>query len=450
MERNPVVETRPFQNTHFEGVKPTSACEGTACQLSASHNEGEIMRSLSALGLCSFLLFAAVAVAEDAPAAKANESTIDELLSRGDLSSAEQRLRRQLVDKPEADEARLQLGFVCVLRSLERFAQFHWEYGVRMEYSFLALGPQVDENPHPNAISHAAWRRGFETWHRDLSEAEAILAGVKDKSVKVHWNMADVQWDLEADGKPERFLAPSRSGLDPLANLRKDNPNFQIGFDYADALWLRGYCHLMLAALDLVLAIDTERSFYYWAPEVYAKPAMPPEIAKLSREEREQKFAPEFYFHLRLKERDRWRLVRGHLLKTIELSRQMWEAIEKETDDDREWLPNPRQQSVLKLKINEDMIAAWRAALDEGEAVLEGKKLVAWDFWPQRRDDESRRGLNLRRLLDDPPAELKPLNWFSRGPSDYMEEGELMDREVFQRLNQAFGPDLMMFSIWIN
>jgi hypothetical protein len=135
--------------------------------------------------------------------------------------------------------------------------------------------------------------------------------------------------------------------------------------------------------------------------------------------------------------------VRGHLKTVIALSRKSWNAIEAETDDDREWLPGPRQtQSFTGMFVDADQVAAWRAMLDETEALLDGRKLVP--HWRLER------GINLRRVFDEPqPFDI--VLWIT-GPAalPYLESGPVTTREEWNRILQAFGSQFGRYAIWFN
>ena len=76
-------------------------------------------------------------------------------------------------------------------------------------------------------------------------------------------------------------------------------------------------------------------------------------------------------------EPERMRAARQHLKSMLAASRRSWSLILAETDDDREWLPNPRQTNVaLGQRVQQRQIDAWIAALDEADAILDGRTLV--------------------------------------------------------------------------
>jgi len=92
---------------------------------------------------------------------------------------------------------------------------------------------------------------------------------------------------------------------------------------------------------------------------------------------------------------------RKHLVQVAALNRETWEHIRAETDDDHDWLPNPKQTGVLGLPVRGRMIDAWLALMAQLEALLEGKRTI-----PRAFLDRDGKGLNLKALLDDPPEKL--------------------------------------------
>ena len=56
-----------------------------------------------------------------------------------------------------------------------------------------------------------------------------------------------------------------------------------------------------------------------------------------------------------------------------------------ETDDDHEWIPNPRQTGVIpNVHVTQEMVNAWTDFLDQSQKILAGEVLIP--FW-QRADD---------------------------------------------------------------
>ena len=120
------------------------------------------------------------------------------------------------------------------------------------------------------------------------------------------------------------------------------------------------------------------------------------------------------------------------------------DAERAETDDDHEWIPNPRQKGVLGVPVRQEMIDGWMRFLDESEDLLAGKKLVP--FW---RGAETR-GVNLRKVFTD-PRPFDSVLWIQGiGATPYLEDGPMTNPEVWGRLQRVFGGEFFGFAIWFN
>jgi hypothetical protein len=73
--------------------------------------------------------------------------------------------------------------------------------------------------------------------------------------------------------------------------------------------------------------------------------------------------------------------LRKHLLEVVKLNRETWRYIRAETDDDHEWLPNPKQKGVIGLPVRDEMIDAWLEMMGELEALLDGKTTLPNRRW---------------------------------------------------------------------
>jgi hypothetical protein len=144
-------------------------------------------------------------------------------------------------------------------------------------------------------------------------------------------------------------------------------------------------------------------------------------------------------------EAPRMRAALGHLESVIGLSRQSWKDLLAETDDDHEWIPNPKQSGVIpNVRITPDMVNGWSQFLDEAEAILQGKKLVP--FW--RTVDG--RGINLRRVFTEPRT-LDLVLWAQgTAAQPYLEEGPVSTPAVWARFNRLFQGEFLGFALWFN
>jgi hypothetical protein len=303
----------------------------------------------------------------------------------------------------------------------------------------------VPENPDPAPISYAAFRRVLDDFRRDLSAAEATLAGVTDDRVKLPVRLADVRLDLVGDGKPtDRFIDILTKLMQrPQFDFLKENPEFLVCFDRGDVAWLRAYCHLLMGMLDFYLAFDTEEEFDLSAERLFAKPRKP---FRGDEAERQRKF-DEALREVAVTEPRRLGRFRKHLIKVAELNREIWKHIRAETDDDHEWLPNSRQKGVLGLPVRDEMIDAWLAMMAEMEALLDGKRTFLKLF--VQKDSK---GLNLKALLDDPPEKFVldaqfPLNL----PDRYWSKEQDVNINAVLRVAQVFGnPTAVAYAMWFN
>src|SRR5690606_19689946 len=74
--------------------------------------------------------------------------------------------------------------------------------------------------------------------------------------------------------------------------------------------------------------------------------------------------------------------VRLRLKAITSFSRQNWQAILAEIDDNRELVPSPAQTSLLPdQQVSEDIVAAWHDTLDKLDLILDGELLLPhWRF----------------------------------------------------------------------
>ena len=134
-----------------------------------------------------------------------------------------------------------------------------------------------------------------------------------------------------------------------------------------------------------------------------------------------------------------------HLNSVITLSRESWKGYLAETDDDHEWIPNPKQTGVIpNVKVTDEMVQGWMGFLNEAESILAGKKLVP--FWRGKPG----KGVNIRRVFTEPrPFDL--VLWVQGTAAvPYLEEGPVTTGETWQRLQRLFGGEFIGFAFWFN
>jgi hypothetical protein len=135
------------------------------------------------------------------------------------------------------------------------------------------------------------------------------------------------------------------------------------------------------------------------------------------------------------------RRVREGLLSVVGLSRENWRAILAETDDDREWLPSPKQTSPFQeLTVTEERVQAWFALLDAGEALLEGRLLAPhWRFT---------KGVDVKRIFEE-PREFDLVLWLTgQGALPFLADGEVMSADGSAA--SLFEGQLLRYVLWFN
>jgi hypothetical protein len=234
-----------------------------------------------------------------------------------------------------------------------------------------------------------------------------------------------------------------------------DGAPFPVAFDTADAIWLRGYTHVLSAMLQFVLAHDWRDTFDQTAHLFF-------EGARNDRRlqqgeagsilgmggDGERTLADTIAFlHMmrwQVAEPQRLLAVRDHLKQVVTLSRLNWAAIQAETDDELEWVPSPGQRNaaIQMLTVTPERVTAWFRALDSFEAVLDGRKLVPhWRF---------AQGFDLSKVFTEPrPFDL--VLWVTgHAAVPYLRAGETISREEWQTWQRIFAGNFLGYAIWFN
>ena len=383
---------------------------------------------------------------------------VEKYLHTGQLVNGEKALLAELARKPADGQARFGLGVLQFVRAVEHLGQSLYRYGVRsdrgrrMNLPFLRL--PVPTNPRPASLNYAGARQILLDLLADLQKAETTLAAVADKQVKLPLRLGPIRLDFAGDGRADDRFATLLSRYLGAGNLPKDN-DLLIAFDRGDVAWLRGYCHLLMALCEIALAYDGQELFDCTAHLFFARAQTPHKFLTESQR------GPNIFnmgdgvdvvdviafIHLvrmPVQEPARMRAALRHLEQMLALSRESWKFIVAETDDDHEWIPNPRQTGVLGVPVNQEMVDGWLEFIEETEALLAGKRLVP--FW---RGDPSR-GVNLRRVFTEPrPFDL--VLWVQgSAATPYLEKGPLTKPAVWARMQRIFGGEFVGFAIWFN
>jgi hypothetical protein len=409
------------------------------------------------------LLLAAATFAGSSGAAHAASALVEAVtahLYAGETAAAAAAAEARLAETPGDDEARFALGAVQFIQAIESLGQAIHRYGI------AGGGPQrsgiarmlpffripVPANPAPEKIDYDALRAVLETLARDLARAEETLAGIGSVDLDLPLDIGRVRLDLNGDrsGDNEEALW---SILQQVARLpqRQDDAADRLltDFDGSDVPWLQGYCHLLMAISEFLLAHDWEAAFEATFHGVFPSAELP-----MSRADAEGKpLAGEYgvladliaFVHLNhwpVAEPNRMRRVLAHLEAVPPLSRENWRRVLAETDRRNEWLPNPKQTSVLGAPVTQEVIDGWLLFLDELEALLSGRKLL-----PHWRFDQ---GVNVRRIFEEPTTFDIVLLIQGSAAIPYLEDGEPTSPETWRGIVTLFRGNFIRYAIWFN
>lgn len=393
-------------------------------------------------------------------------------LYQGDVGGAADLLARRLAAAPGDARVRFALGGVRTLAALEGVAQDLHRYGIgsgSVGEVRMLLPFDVPVNAAPERVRYRDVRDLLERFRTRLQGADATLAPLgelagTDVGAALRWRVevGRIRLDLDGDGAPG---APLATGLDALrggfsAGPEPADPRIAIDADLGDALWLRGYLNLLAAVADAVLAHDAQRLwdataqlFFARAETAYPFLRAPsaPDLGGFDAALLADVIAMIHLIDLPVAEPERMARALAHLETTAATSRASWTEILAETDDGREWLPNPAQTGVVPagrggppVAVEAEMVEAWFEMLDEVDAVLAGRTLVP--YW--RVADG--RGLNLRRVFLE-PSRFDLVLWLQgAAAAPYLEPGEVTDAHTWRGIVRAFGGDFAAFAFWFN
>jgi hypothetical protein len=400
-------------------------------------------------------LVTAVLIVNSSQRSPAAEPGPENYLIGGKLADGEKALRERLEKNPHDDTVRFALGGAQFLRGLERLGRNLHEYGLRdqnpLGMNIVVLNLPFGKNEHPKKLTYEKARAIVQDWVTDLDAAEKTLSTITDPNVALPIQVDQISFDVGA-AQPVRLLEVlSVTGLAPRGGGVAYTEPLVIRFDRADVAWLRAYCHLLSAMGNVVLAHDGRELFNHTAHLFFTDVDTPYAFLKLRTESSggwdmayiSDLIAVIHLLRLPVVEPARMKAALNHLEQMIALSREMWKFALAETDNDHEWIPNPKQKGPFGVAIAQPQIDAWMKFLDESQALLAGRLLVP--FW---RDPT--KGVNLRRVFTEPQT-LDIVLWLQgTAAAPYLETGSKTSPETWTRLMDVFQGNFFRFFVWVN
>ncbi|MEL6665014.1 MAG: hypothetical protein AAFQ24_02685 [Pseudomonadota bacterium] len=386
----------------------------------------------------------ALAACTPASAPTAPEKLWQDTLAERGLAATE----AQLAELPESAEHDFLLGGLQFLRASETIMQVRYQNsstslallpGMR---NALPANPDAEFDP---AFIETAMTQALE----HLARAEVSLARAAGQDIAVEFPLDAIWFDINADGTRDAW----ESGLAVMAELNA-SPDAEfdglIRFDTADVHWLKAYVHVMSGMAEMTLATDPTpaiRTVYESRREM---DALGPVEGMFLDNETIDTIAAVLLTLRGTPDRARTQAAHAHFKAMIAENQAFWSAVMEETDNDREWLPNPQQSSAFGVVVDAEMAAGWQAVLAEIEDVLNGDALVPYWRIQNGSEAETGVGVNVAKFLQD-PGDTDIILWLhGAGAAPYLERGKLAQLEAWDRFARMTGGDGLMFAAWFN
>ncbi len=212
----------------------------------------------------------------------------------------------------------------------------------------------------------------------NLSPAQWIFDWNGDGSIDSR-DTTLLEIEIDADGKP----------LPPLDSRRRPEYRYDVG----DVHWARAFVNFQMAALDIALAYD-------WS-----------EINRIIRDD----FMNLLAIRIKLLDKALIARARKEILTGLDCADRARLAYLAETDDEREWIPNPRQKDhPMPLPVDEELYKTWEGVLGDVRKLAtgeEGLRLADVAELAQLKIDPMPRGyLDIGRMFDRPKDIVINLN----------------------------------------
>ncbi len=264
----------------------------------------------------------------------------------GKFREAEQLASRVLADGARDSRASAVLALARYERAIQHLAD---------EASAV-----MDQGGDLERFDHARMRKAFAVTEAALAEIDRDLkAAAADPYFSLELCVACWERDWNGNGRiddRDRRLLEIEFAADgteiPEGDPRR-RPTFH--FDVGDIHWARAMVAFQRAGLNLVLAYD-------WT-----------ELDKLFEIPLFGKTPDNLVIRIKLLEPERITAARSLILTGLDHSDRERKAYLAETDDDREWVPNPRQNSSpVPLPVDEALYDTWAGIVSDVRGLIRG------------------------------------------------------------------------------
>lgn len=370
------------------------------------------------------------------------------------LTETEQHLST-LANKSPNDQ--FALGMVHFLRGIEKSLQTRWQHNMTLEdFELPVLRLPITQNPKPAPFRPELITEIFAELLLDMAASNAALSAIpKDKSVGLNVDLMNLWFDVNMNGRRDAGESALEIGAETMM-ARGDAdalpPSMVVRFDTADAAWLAAYTHLLSGISELVIAFDPTEAISQVLTATAKMDALRGKPSSgfgfFSSSENEMRWIDMFAMvYGAINEPPdpvHTRAAHAHFLQMIADNKRFWRALEAETDDVNEWIPNASQTAALGFSLPAETASSWQSILSDGEAILNGELLITyWRIAPAG-------GLNVEKLFMDPPV-VDIVTWFQGyGLLPYMERGPVATGESIRQFQSTVSGNSLLFSILLN
>lgn len=350
------------------------------------------------------------------------------------------------------------IGGLQFLQGIERALQLQWQTGMDQAAGDVggALGIPLlrlplPPNPAPEPFRGALISQLFSDLDADMTAARAALATLPEgEEFGLDLSFSDLWFDVNLSGTRD----PNEEALlligPQLLGWRWQDPDpttppLVVRFDAADAAWLAAYTHVLSGIANTVLAYDPAASIdRVLAAKVAFGPTPAQPYSYFDFEDFADAFAMLEGAVNQTPDPARARAAKDHYLAMIAENRRFWAAVARETDNDREWIPNDSQTSALGITLPPGTGDTWLGVLADGEALLQGRLLIP--YWR----GQAGQGLNLGRMFDD-PVPISITGWIQGWAAvPYLEPGPVIDSASFRQFEALMGGDAGLMMVFLN
>ncbi len=217
-------------------------------------------------------------------------------------------------------------------------------------------------------IVNGGFNRRFLRWtmtdnEKKLDEVELYLSrSAMDKNISLELNLAELRVDWNRNGRIDERdmllfqIEKDANGRTIPENDPRRKPTFR--FDHGDIYWARAFVAFQRSFINLLIAYD------------YPKMS----LNEIERALGRRKDAPTV-LTFKLRDKNIVHKAKQLILDGLSYADKSRELYLEETDDDREWLPNPRQKNhPMPLPVDEQLYETWKVIIRDLQNLVNGKE----------------------------------------------------------------------------